>query len=224
LKLLISIVIKTHLHLHLKNLGASFTLQTYRIGIEGSVEKTFRTIDLSKASKDNLSEKIIELILNGREHVILYFHACSASSAHDIISHGIKLHMDADFRNFSHRNGFYLSDSLQKVLVFGAEKFRSNNRMSILVFEFEEDPRARHPGLDLSDSAHKERLRKVVSYFRNGAANPSPNLAAHGLEFDFDQKYQFIYGPYCDFNRQRGASAPENVQIYSDLNQVCFSS
>jgi hypothetical protein len=172
---------------------------------------------------DNLSKQIIDVISHGKENVKFYFHACSASSTHNILTYGINLDLAKKCGNFSHGKGFYVSDCLEKVLIFAAEKFRSNDRISVVVFEFEEDPKLHCPGLDLSCPEEEERLRKVVSYFKNGAVPQRPNLDQHGLEFDFKRRYQFINGPYCDFTGQGAASAPENVQIYRELSRVSIS-
>jgi len=156
---------------------------------------------------DNLSKQIIDVISHGKENVKLYFHACSASSAHNILTYGINLDLAKKCDNFSHGKAFYVSDCLEKVVVF----------------EFEEDPKLHCPGLDLSCPEEEERLQKVVSYFKNGAVPQRPNLDQHGLEFDFKRRYQFINGPYCDFTGQGASSAPENVQIYRELSQVSIS-
>jgi hypothetical protein len=195
---------------------------TDRSGVKGAKEKIFRTLDLSNISVSGLADKIWEFVNeNGGENKTFFFHCCSAWSADDIAKHGIKLEMSKYFANFSHGRGFYVSDDLEKVLVFGAEKYGSNDRVAILSFVFQEDPKKIHQGLDLSGPNQETRLRKVVSFFKNGASTRSPNLEDHGLEFDYEQTLQYITGPYCDFKGQGGRFGQSNVQIYPRLSQLC---
>ena len=174
---------------------------------------------MSNTSAPGLVDKILEFVNeNGRENQTIFFHCCSAWSAHDIATHGIKLEMGKYCANFSHGRGFYVSDDLEQVLVFGAENYGSNDRLVILSFVFPEDPKKLHRGLDLTQET---RLKKVVSFFKNGASTRSPNVEDHGLDYDYEQTLQYIFGPFCDFKGQGGNFGPSNVQIYPSLNQLC---
>ena len=158
-----------------------------------------------------------------------WYHTSSLENINKIIETGIKLDEGKKRGNFSNGDGFYCSDDLTKVLQFGASKFPGNDIIAILIFNWDKD-KTEFKGLDLTSLKEEERLRKVVSYFRNGAIPLEPSMELHGLEPDYngyprpEGKLHFIYGPYADFCGQGRNTRPEDAKLYRTMTQLCVRS
>ena len=168
----------------------------------------------------------IDFLASGR----FWYHASSLENIQQIIKFGIKLDEGKKRGNFSNGDGFYCSDDLTKVLQFGASKFPGNDSIAILIFNWDKD-KTEFKGLDLTSLKEEERLRKVVSYFKNGAIPLEPSMELHGLESNYNGLYvrqegklDYIYGPYADFYGQGRNTRPEDANLYRDMTQLCVRS
>ena len=207
--------------------------------------KNFRKIDISEILKPSNSEKnsydTDEQEKNDQvEKTLFWYHGTNQKNADEIIANGIDLMKTKGNGNYSRGHGFYLTENLSLAIYFAFKKFplpggNCPNTIAIVVFTFEEkeDPIAiyKQLGIDLriKTEPNEDRLRKIVTYFSNGADPTVPNMKDHGLDPNYAdhieprKMMQFICGPYSSFEGHGGKRTYKNVVIQWGYNQLCLS-
>ncbi len=149
--------------------------------------KEFTRINNSELKGDfpnNLLLKLAEEIEEENKIVRFWYHGTCQEFADDIMKNGIDLDKGKKFGNYSHRDGFYLTDDLGLAIRAAHKKYcipNTKNKFNpkedcivILVFAYieksETDPLKNHikSAVDVTKKAQEERLRKIVHYFRGG--------------------------------------------------------
>ncbi len=201
--------------------------------------KEFKRIDNSDLKgdfPDNLLLKLAEEIEEHEKSVRFWFHGTCQEFADDIITNGIDLDKGKEFGNYSHKDGFYLTDDLGLAIRAAHKKYCIPNKKNkyitkdmivIIVFTYVEESKANplktriQSAIDLTARSQEERLKKIVHYFSGGTKPRSEtNVKEHGLGFDYKKKVQYIIGPYTYFREDKREA--KDVKINWKLKQLCL--
>ena len=161
--------------------------------------------------KLNKVERVIEDLQKDDEFEV-FFHGTSHDSAKDIIESGIDLSKGASIKDFSDKDGFYLSKDFHEALEWARIKHRPYS--AVLVFRLnttELRGENNERGYDLRNSAVREDWVKMIKTFRRGNADD-----------DFLRSinhYHFIEGPMatCSVYNPIGDNPREKPNSY----QLC---
>lgn len=118
-----------------------------------------------------------------------WFHGTHEEAFTSILSDGILVKNGARKRDFSHCQGFYLSDNLDRALKH-TQKFRLQNT-AVLRYTVPESFLQAYQGLDLSvnDPTEKKKWQEVIRHFRSGES-----YGSSGLKMELKQA-AYICGP-----------------------------
>jgi hypothetical protein len=201
--------------------------------------KEFKRIDNSELKGDfqnNLLLKLAEEIEGEEKSLKFWFHGTCQEFADDITENGIDLEKGKEFGNYSHKDGFYLTDNLGLAIRAAHKKYCIPNKKNeyktkdwiviiayTYVEESKENPLKNHieSSIDLTARSQEKRLRKIVHYFSSGTRPRSEtNVKEHGLGFDYKKKVQYIIGPFTCFEGDKREA--KDVIIDWKLNQLCL--
>ncbi|KAJ7318872.1 hypothetical protein OS493_037283 [Desmophyllum pertusum] len=115
----------------------------------------------------------------------IFFHGTKHRSAEDIIEGGINLKKGDEKKDFSDRDGFYVSKNFDEAFEWtGKRRYPSS---AVLVFRVKKSELRDYNGLNLRD--HGDEWQDVISKFRSGKANR------------IHRSYHFIEGPMASVSR-----------------------
>jgi hypothetical protein len=204
-----------------------------------SVEKTLIPLHFkylgSKRRQDELLKKLAEERGEKVESLKFWYHATSCQNAENLFRRGIMLSEGKAKANYSHRDGFYLTDSFEDAAEFARKKFSLNHdRIAILVFSYSTKPREgnllesyeQDEFINLlaakTDATVMKRLKDVIYFFANGAPSNNPTEQEFGLDRHYKQKIQYIIGPYTNFETRGSQRTREHINIEFSMTQLCL--
>uniref|UniRef100_A0A2C9LGQ5 Uncharacterized protein n=1 Tax=Biomphalaria glabrata TaxID=6526 RepID=A0A2C9LGQ5_BIOGL len=142
-----------------------------------------QNIEFYKASNTRIITDLQVKQRFGSQQSQIYFHGTTVEFLRDtedaILRKGIDLGRGHAKQDFSHRDGFYMSDSLDAAIEWGRNKDRKDH--CVIVFNIPDDlldARAQR-GLDVSKDHAK--FLKVVNYFRNGKPTSNTDFSPNEL-------------------------------------------
>jgi hypothetical protein len=204
-----------------------------------SVEKTLNPLHFkylgSKRRQDELLKKLAEERGEKVESLKFWYHATSCQNAENLFRRGIMLSEGKAKANYSHKDGFYLTDSFEDAAEFARKKFSlSYDRIAILVFSYSTKPREENllesyeqdEFINLlaakTDATVMKRLKDVIYFFANGAPSNNPTEQEFGLDRHYKQKIQYIIGPYTNFETRGSQRTRDNINIEFSMTQLCL--
>ena len=125
-----------------------------------------------EAAAGNIEEKIS--VFNrerARPREKLYFHGTDHNSAKNILEKGISLGSGAKKCDFSHGDGFYVTDNYEYALQY-SKKHKAQR--AVILFNISDD--CLKGRLDLSGRERREDLKSVRKYFQSGAPRRNHEL------------------------------------------------
>ncbi|XP_055873458.1 uncharacterized protein LOC106059703 isoform X1 [Biomphalaria glabrata] len=186
--------------------------------IELSNKTAIGHIKLFRASKQS---KLTDLAVK-REYCIenknVYYHGTEQYCLYGergkdgILSKGIDLRKGNGKQDFSHRCGFYLSDTLDAAREWGGNK--SPNDHCVIVFAIPEELLNAEGQGGLDVTSDDEKWGRVVDYFRNGESNTESNF--NDSELNEINNAKFIKGNIS--KRDKSAYTINNIVV----RQICL--
>jgi hypothetical protein len=204
-----------------------------------SVEKTLNPLHFRGLGSKTKQNELLKILAKERgedvESLKFWYHATSCQNAENLFRRGIMLSEGKAKANYSHRDGFYLTDSFEDAAEFARKKFSLNHdRIAILVFSYSTKPREgnllesyeQDEFINLlaakTDATVMKRLKDVIYFFANGAPSNNPTEQEFGLDRHYKQKIQYIIGPYTNFETRGSQRTREHINIEFSMTQLCL--
>ena len=190
-------------------LNAWFRTGVQRDGGEGgrSVQAAISAINTTttEQAEARIQEKTTEFRKsNPNGH--LYFHGTDHKSAKDILENGIKLREGEARCDFSHREGFYVTNDFEYALDYAHAKVKAS---AVIIFNISDDYLGSLQCLDLIGSRKHKDWVSVTNFFRSGEKMRLDQRLYNQIE-----NCQYIIGPISG-----GATRGRRRQ---DLSQICI--
>jgi hypothetical protein len=178
--------------------GSHVTIRRWYDGYGAATQdKNFMKKDISEFLEDGSEKNLLEILAKeigceNFENLEFWFHGTIPQYADNIIKLGIKLNEGKERGNYSHKDGFYLTDDLEFALSAAFKKYchkkRPNQKVkheeiAVLVFAFEKNDNRIYFPLPLTGIAHIERTNEDVEVEHGIDLRPTKEeLAKNELE------------------------------------------